>query len=121
MGDILNGIVAAITGVLSGMGIGGGSLLIIILVSLMGYNQQKAQGINLIYFLPTAASALIIHLKNKNIDKRSAIIISLSGIVTSAAASLLALKMSPGLLKKCFAILVLIAGLSELLRKPEGD
>ena len=57
-----------LAGVVSGMGIGGGSLLIIVLVSFFGVEQILAQGINLLYFLPTAAAAIVIHIKNKQID-----------------------------------------------------
>ena len=46
----------AATGVLSGMGIGGGTLLVIVLVELAHIEQRAAQGINLLYFLPVAAA-----------------------------------------------------------------
>lgn len=59
----------AITGVLSGFGIGGGSLLLIYMTSFAGVEQNLAQGINLLYFLPTAATALPAHVKNGYIEK----------------------------------------------------
>ena len=48
----------ALTGILSGFGIGGGSLLLIYMTSFAGLPQDLAQGINLLYFLPTAGAAL---------------------------------------------------------------
>lgn len=59
-------VAGAVSGVLSGMGIGGGVLLIPALVLLGGVAQHSAQGINLLYFLPTAMGALWILVKRGN-------------------------------------------------------
>ena len=59
----------AVTGVLSGFGIGGGSLLLIYMTNFAGVAQNLAQGINLLYFLPTAATSLPTHAKNGYIEK----------------------------------------------------
>ena len=50
-----------VCGVLSGFGIGGGSLLMVWMTAVLSMEQKAAQGINLLYFLPTAAAALIFH------------------------------------------------------------
>ena len=52
------------TGILSAWGVGGGTLLLLIMTLFLGVDQQAAQGINLLYFLPTAALALVSHGKN---------------------------------------------------------
>ena len=52
------------TGVLSGFGVGGGTLLLIYLTAFAGLPQEQAQGINLLYFLPAAAASLPAHAKN---------------------------------------------------------
>ena len=44
----------AATGVLSAWGIGGGTLLLLVMTLLLGVEPRTAQGINLLYFLPTA-------------------------------------------------------------------
>jgi uncharacterized membrane protein YfcA len=46
------------TGILSAFGIGGGTLLLLWMTLFAGVEQHTAQGINLLYFLPTAAIAL---------------------------------------------------------------
>ena len=69
----------AITGVLSGFGIGGGSLLLIYMTSFAGVEQNLAQGINLLYFLPTAATALPAHMKNGYIEKAALLPAILAG------------------------------------------
>ena len=45
-------------GVLSGFGVGGGTLLLVYMTAFAGLDQRLAQGINLLYFLPSAAMAL---------------------------------------------------------------
>ena len=62
----------AATGVLSGLGVGGGSLLLIYLTNFTGAAQNLAQGINLLYFLPAAATALPAHVKNGYVERPSA-------------------------------------------------
>lgn len=47
-----------VTGVLSGFGVGGGTLLLIYMTAFAGLPQDLAQGINLLYFLPAALTAL---------------------------------------------------------------
>lgn len=51
------------------MGIGGGTILIPIMTIFLGFDQKTAQAVNLIYFIPTAITALTIHIKNKQIEK----------------------------------------------------
>ena len=67
-------------GIISGMGIGGGTILIPALSIFLSIDQHTAQGVNLLYFIPTAAVALFVHIKNKSIDYKIAIPIIISGI-----------------------------------------
>ena len=48
-------------GVLSAWGVGGGTLLLLVMTLFFGVDQAAAQGVNLLYFLPTAAMGLIRH------------------------------------------------------------
>ena len=59
------------TGILSAWGIGGGTLLLLVMSLFLGVDQITAQGINLLYFLPTAAMALVQHRKNGLLDAPS--------------------------------------------------
>ena len=56
-------------GVLSAWGVGGGTLLLLVMTLFFGVDQAAAQGINLLYFLPTAAMGLIWHRQNGLLDK----------------------------------------------------
>ena len=64
--DILASLFSA---ALAGLGVGSGGLLVIYLTLIAGIDQQTAQGINLLFFLPTALSALILHAKQGFLDK----------------------------------------------------
>ena len=56
-----------LSGIIGGMGIGGGTILIPIMTIFLGFDQKTAQAVNLIYFIPTAITALTIHVKNRQI------------------------------------------------------
>lgn len=105
------------SGIITGMGIGGGSILIPALVLFTPLTQQQAQGINLIVFIPAAIAALIIHHKNKNIEYKITIPIILSGILSSIIGSLLAVNISAGILKRIFGFFLILIGLLELFGK----
>lgn len=109
----------AATGVLSGFGVGGGSLLLIYMTSFAGLDQRLAQGVNLLYFLPTAAAALPAHLKNGYVEKRALLPAILAGLAAAALASWAATALDVALLRKCFGVFLLYTGARELLRKPE--
>lgn len=109
----------AVTGVLSGYGVGGGSLLLVWMTAFAGVDQRLAQGINLLYFLPTAAAALPAHFKNGQVEKpvlRPAI---LAGLFAAALGAWAASAIDIDLLKKCFGVFLLAVGLRELVRKEQ--
>ena len=101
-------------GVLSGMGVGGGSLLMVWLTAVLGVKQRAAQGINLLYFLPTAASSVLIHIRKKYVDFQAALPAAVSGAAFACAGAILAQRMDTGTLRKLFGGLLLVTGLLEL-------
>ena len=109
--------VGAVTGILSGFGIGGGSLLILWLTIFEGIAQYTAAGINLLYFLCCAPAALISHFRNHLIHKRAALWCALAGCITSPLASLAANAIPIDWLRRLFGVLLLILGYKELFAK----
>lgn len=105
------------TGVLSGFGIGGGTLLLIYMTSFAHLDQNLAQGINLLYFLPTAATALLYHKKNGYLKKQAAWPAILCGLAGTAVAAWLATALDVEILRKCFGVFLLFVGVHELFRK----
>ncbi|MDE6030068.1 MAG: sulfite exporter TauE/SafE family protein, partial [Oscillospiraceae bacterium] len=62
-------IVGFLTGVLASMGLGGGFILVVWLTLFAGTEQRAAQGINVLFFLPIALIALVMHLKSGLVNK----------------------------------------------------
>lgn len=111
MTEILIGIVA---GIVSGTGMGGGTILIFLLSFLMGIEQHVAQATNLIFFIPTAIVAIIVNLKNKNIDVKLAILISIFGILGAIVGANISIHIDVGILKKCFGFFLAIIAMNEI-------
>lgn len=112
---IFFGLAGLISGVVAGMGMGGGTLLIPILSIFLNVEQRSAQGINLIVFVPMSLVALIIHCKNGLVDFKIGIPIMLSGILTSIGGSLLAMKLSNDILRKFFGGFLLLIGIWQIV------
>lgn len=113
---MLTVLIGALSGIISGMGIGGGAILIPALTMIIGIDQKLAQGINLVYFLPTAVIALFIHIKNKNADLKTAVIIGIFGIAGAIVGSLFAMRIDSDILRRMFGIFLLLIGLREVLK-----
>ena len=110
------GIIGFLIGIIPAMGTGGGAILIPALVLLCGVSQQTAQGINLVYFLPTAIASLIIHIKNKNVEIKTAAIIGISGVIGAIGGTMLAVYLSGEILKKLFASFLFLIGIYEVYK-----
>ncbi len=108
--SVLNLLAGAATGVLSAFGIGGGTLLLLYMTFLAGFSQQTAQGINLLYFLPTAGASLPLHLRRGAIDRRAALTGGVWGCIAAVGGALLASVMEPGLLRGCFGVYLIVTG-----------
>ena len=113
---LIAALAGAITGVLSAFGVGGGSLLLIYMTSFAGLSQNLAQGINLVYFLPTAASSLPAHFQNGYVEKKTLLPAICAGLVCSALTAWAATALDVGLLRKCFGGFLIVIGLRELFR-----
>lgn len=110
-------IVGVLTGILSGFGIGGGTLLMLYLTIIADIPQQTASATNLLYFIACAPLALISHIKNKLIDKKAFIFCVLSGVPMCIFASFIADKIPLDILKKLFGVFLLYVGFKELFQK----
>jgi uncharacterized membrane protein YfcA len=108
-----------VCGVISGFGIGGGSLLMVWMTAVEGLAQHTAQGINLLYFLPTAAAALVLHVKNRYVKWAVVLPAAISGSVVSALTALLAAGLEASLLRRIFGVFLLLVGASELFCRRE--
>lgn len=106
-----------LAGVAAALGVGGGAVLLLYLTAFAGVEQLTAQGINLIFFLPIAAVAICIHAKNKLINYKSAFICIVFGLAGVWGGLWLSKFLSERLLRKLFALLLLVMGVRELFAK----
>ena len=101
-------------GIISGMGIGGGAILIPVLLWSGELTQQQAQGVNLLYFLPTALMALRVHHKEGNLALDVSKKLILPGLIGALCGALLAVWLKGELLRKLFGGFLFLMGLREI-------
>lgn len=111
--------VGTVLGFLSGLGIGGGSLLILWLTLVIGMEQSAARLLNLLFFLPSAIIACCFRWKQGAVKMQTVLPAAIAGCIGAVSFSLLNLDTS--LLKRLFGILLLVTGIRELFYKPRQD
>ena len=111
-------LVGTLLGFLSGLGIGGGSLLIIWLTVVLGMDHNSARSINLLFFLPSALIACIFRWKQGAIRWKKILPAMVSGCIAAAIFSWLGGIFQIELLKKLFGGLLILTGLRELFYRP---
>lgn len=94
---------------------GGGTILILLLSIFMEVDQHIAQATNLVFFIPTAVSSIIIGLKDKNVQGKLAIPIVLAGIVGAAISSSISTHINVQILRKLFGIFLLVIASYEIV------
>ena len=107
-------------GILSAFGVGGGSLLMVWMTAVLSMQQQDAQAVNLLYFLPTAGAALLLHAKHSLIVRRTVVPAAICGCVTAVGGALLADCIAPALLRKAFGAFLILVGIAELRRAKDA-
>lgn len=113
-------IVGTVLGFLSGLGTGGGSLLILWLTLILDAPQQTARGINLLFFLPAAAIAAIFRWKQGTLTFKTVLPAAIAGSFAAAGFTWLGVRMMDlQVLKKLFGLLLIATGLRELFYKPK--
>lgn len=113
--SILNAVFSFISGTLSSMGFGGGTVLIIFLTLLLSYPQTKAQGINLMFYIVSTFIPLVIYWKNKLINKKCAVPMGIGGAMGIALGYFLMDKIPAEYLSKLFGVFVIAVGLKGIL------
>lgn len=111
---MINILFAVLSGIVSGIGIGGGTVLIFLLTTFSGVSQHIAQGTNLIFFIPTCVVSIFINLKNKNIDIKTAVVVIISGIIGAIIGAKLSFIINAKNLKKYFGIFLLLITIFEI-------
>ncbi len=99
------------------MGLGGGTVLVVYLTYFRYMAQLKAQGINLVCFIPIAAFAVIVYSKQKLTDKKVIMPLIIYGILGAIAGYLLLEILPDGILGKLFGGFLIVLSVKELFHK----
>lgn len=112
---MLNIIVGVVSGIVSGMGMGGGTILILCLSLFLGKDQHIAQGANLIFFIPTSIVSIIINIKQKLIKWKTGLIVAGCGIIGALIGANISVNLETNKLKMYFGIFLLIIAGVEII------
>ena len=105
------------SGILGSMGLGGGAVLVIYLALFTDTPQLKAQGINLLFFVPIALIAVIIYAIKKQIEWKTTIKLSLWGMAGAVLGLMGASFLGGEITAKIFGGMLIIIGINEIFLK----
>jgi len=111
---MLNIIIAFLTGILSSMGFGGGTLLMIYLTQICGYDVSSAISINYLYYIPCAVLSVVMYLKSQMICLKPAIFLCIGAIIGSIIGVVISSHIDSNAIKNTFATFIVAAGVKEL-------
>lgn len=109
-------------GFLSGIGVGGGSLLMLWLTLVLGMEHNVARLINLIFFIPSAIIASLFRWRQGALDIKKLVPAILCGCIAAGIFAFWSKQLPLGILKKLFGGLLILTGIRELFyrqRKPK--
>ena len=107
-------IIGTALGFLSGLGIGGGSLLILWLTIVLETNPLAARSINLLFFIPSALVACWLRIRRGQLRMKPLLPAMIAGCAAAALFSWISTILDVQILKKLFGIVLIAAGLREL-------
>ena len=110
-------LLGTVLGFLAGIGVGGGSLLMLWLTVVLGQEHALARSINLLFFLPSSLIACCFRWKQGTLDLKAVLPAILAGCFAAGVCSWLGTLLDTRLLKKLFGGLLMVTGLRELLYK----
>ena len=110
---VLDLCVGGVLGFLSGLGVGGGSLLMLWLTAVRGLEPKQAGAINLLFYLASAGICCL--LRRRSIPWQKLLPAALAGMLTAALCA--GLQLPGALLRRILAVLMLYTGFRELKGK----
>lgn len=112
---------AVLSGTVASMGLGGGGVLLIFLTVFAGTEQLRAQGINLLFFIPIGVFSTVIYAVRGKIKWRTVLITAAFGLVGVAMGSLFAELIGSQILSKIFGMILIIMGMFGFFVKDKED
>ena len=101
-------------GIRSAWGVGGGTVLLLVLPRRLDFPHQQAAAVNLLYFLPTAAMGVIAHKRNGLLETEVLKSAIPWGTTAAAAGALAATAVDTAVLRRLFGAYLLLAAAGSL-------
>lgn len=114
-------IIGCLLGFLAGLGVGGGSLLILWLTLVMGTDSNAARSINLLFFLPCAGISCFFRRKQGLLSFQKLLPAIAAGCIFAGISAWIGSRLDVSLVKKLFGILLIFTGLREIFYRPKSD
>jgi len=115
---VVSVLVGCILGTLAGLGIGGGTLLILWLSFVLKMDPGTARAINLVFFIVAAGSVSFVRLRQKTVPWKKILPAILAGCLAAFLFSMISQAIHTNVLKRLFGGLLIITGLRELFYRP---
>lgn len=112
--------VGVVLGFLTGLGTGGGSLLVLWLTLVLRMEPAQAKLINLMFFLPAALIATVLHWRQGRVSLKKVLLPAIAGCAAAALMAYAGQKIDTENLKKLFGVLLIFTGFRELLYRPRN-
>ena len=107
-------IAALVAATLSGLGVGSAGIFVLYLTMIAGYGQPEAQGANLLFFLLSAGSALVLHARRRNIPWRAVAIMVIAAIPGTVLGTWLLQQLDANVVRRLFGGMLIAAGALSL-------
>ena len=112
-------LISTLFGFLAGIGVGGGSLLMLWLTLLVGMEQPQARILNLLFFIPSALVACLFRWRQGSLNLKKIYPAIISGCITAVLGSYLSQQLEVTCIQKIFGFLLILTGIRELVYKPQ--
>ena len=116
----ISALMGLVFGFSAGLGLGGGSLLMMWLTLAVGADHPTARAVNLMFFIVAAGSVCAFRLKSGCLTLKPILPAILSGCIAAGLFSVLGKNLDVQILRKFFGILLLFTGVRELLYRPRN-
>lgn len=113
-------ILGILLGFLAGLGVGGGSLLMLWLTLVINTDHETARTINLMFFIIAAGSISILRVKNRSLSIKPILPAIVTGCLGAALCSWIGTRIELNIIRKIFGGLLIITGLRELFYRPRN-
>ena len=111
---MIEGLIGIFSGALTATGLGGGTILILLLSLFLNVEQHIAQSINLIFYIPTAVISSVINIKNGLINLKLCMTIIVSGVIGSILGAIISINLEVNILRKIFGIFLMCILIYEI-------